>query len=433
MQVKAKVVNPFLLLLTSVLFLGIGIFILIDDALASRVLMLGIAVTIVIAGITHAVGIIMNKKILQGVLIGLAYCGVAASIFVLSWFYIISVTWIFALWFLFTGVLRGVICIQAFMQKSQGRLLGTMISLLSIGFAVILFINPFMHSATVLRVVGIYMILYGITVLFDFFSEVWKWDLNEENTQRRFRIPLPIFITAFIPSRLMTHFNKYFKEHKVKSNIIQEVNAPKGKEHVDLEVFIHLCGEHLNEFGHTDFCYGDTVYSYGAYDVTAHRFFGMFSQGTIVKVPRKPYIGHCLEYEKKILVGFGLCLSDTQKAKVEKRISDILEKTVPWRTNYEEMQLQSLQSDQTCSDAASELVKATGAQIFKIKSGEFKTYFSINTNCVKLADYITGSAGIDVLDVSGIVTPGSYYALLEDLFERKNTIVVAKTIYRNEE
>ena len=36
---------------------------------------------------------------IQGVLIGLAYVVVAASLFVLSWFYIVSVTWIFALWF----------------------------------------------------------------------------------------------------------------------------------------------------------------------------------------------------------------------------------------------------------------------------------------------------------------------------------------------
>ena len=54
--------------------------------------------------------------------------------------------------------------------------------------------------------------------------------------------------------------------------MIQEINAPEGKERVDLEVFIHLCGENLNEFGHSDFCYGDTVYSYGAYDETEHKF-----------------------------------------------------------------------------------------------------------------------------------------------------------------
>ena len=90
MNIKAKVVNPLLLLVTSVLFLGIGIFILIDHDLASRVLMIGIAIAIIVAGITHAVGIILNKHMIQGVLIGLAYVVVAASLFVLSWFYIKS-------------------------------------------------------------------------------------------------------------------------------------------------------------------------------------------------------------------------------------------------------------------------------------------------------------------------------------------------------
>ena len=431
MNIKAKVVNPLLLLVTSVLFLGIGIFILIDHDLASRVLMIGIAIAIIVAGITHAVGIILNKHMIQGVLIGLAYVVVAASLFVLSWFYIVSVTWIFALWFLCTGIIRGAICIQTIKKQSQGLLIGALVSILSIAFAIILFMNPFMRSTTVLRIVGIYMILYGLTVLFDFFSEIFKWNLNDDNTSRRVRIPLPLFITAFIPSRLMSNFNKYFREHNVKANMIQEINAPEGKERVDLEVFIHLCGENLNEFGHSDFCYGDTVYSYGAYDETEHKFFGMFSQGTIVKAPRELYIRHCLSFEKKILVGFGLCLSDAQKKKVEEKIDEIMQVAMPWQTRYERIQNGTLSQEEPCNDAASELVKATGAKIYKIKSGEFKTYFAINTNCVKLADYITGSAGLDVLDVSGIVTPGSYYALLDDMFERRNTIVVSKTIYRN--
>ena len=95
MNIKAKVVNPLLLLVTSVLFLGIGIFILIDHDLASRVLMIGIAIAIIVAGITHAVGIILNKHMIQGVLIGLAYVVVAASLFVLSWFYMDFCTLVF--------------------------------------------------------------------------------------------------------------------------------------------------------------------------------------------------------------------------------------------------------------------------------------------------------------------------------------------------
>ena len=68
MNIKAKVVNPLLLLVTSVLFLGIGIFILIDHDLASRVLMIGIAIAIIVAGITHAVGIILNKHMMLDII-----------------------------------------------------------------------------------------------------------------------------------------------------------------------------------------------------------------------------------------------------------------------------------------------------------------------------------------------------------------------------
>ena len=87
--------------------------ILIDHDLASVCWMIGIAILqIVVAGITHAVGVILNKHIMQGVLIDW-HVVVAASLFVLSWFYIVSVTWIFALLVLCTGIIRGAICIQA--------------------------------------------------------------------------------------------------------------------------------------------------------------------------------------------------------------------------------------------------------------------------------------------------------------------------------
>ncbi len=80
-----------------------------------------------------------------------------------------------------------------------------------------------------------------------------------------------------------------------------------------------------------------------------------------------------------------------------RKIDEIMQVAIPWQTRYERIQDGTLSQDEPCNDAASELVKATGAKIYKIKLGEFKTYFAINTNCVKLADYITGSAGLDVL------------------------------------
>lgn len=81
-----------------------------------------------------------------------------------------------------------------------------------------------------------------------------------------------------------------------------------------------------------------------------------------VKAPRELYIRHCLSFEKKILVGFGLCLSDAQKKKVEEKIDEIMQVAMPWQTRYERIQNGTLSQEEPCNDAASELVKATGAK-----------------------------------------------------------------------
>ena len=57
------------------------------------------------------------------------------------------------------------------------------------------------------------------------------------------------------------------------------------------------------------------------------------------------YIRHCLSFEKKILVGFGLCLSDAQKKKVEEKIDEIMQVAMPWQTRYERIQNGTLSQD----------------------------------------------------------------------------------------
>ena len=66
-----------------------------------------------------------------------------------------------------------------------------------------------------------------------------------------------------------------------------------------------------------------------------------------------------------------------------------------------------------------------------LKAGKFKTYFVLNTNCVLLADTILGTSGIDILKVSGLIAPGTYYEYFEREFKRKRSKVVSKRIYLN--
>ena len=82
-------------------------------------------------------------------------------------------------------------------------------------------------------------------------------------------------------------------------------------------------------------------------------------------------------------------------------------------------------------DPASVLQRNTGAVFYKFRSGPFKTYFALGSNCVLLAHRIIGAAGAGILRVGGLVTPGTYFAYLDRRYKLKNNFVVSKTIYKS--
>lgn len=68
--------------------------------------------------------------------------------------------------------------------------------------------------------------------------------------------------------------------------------------------------------------------------------------------------------------------------------------------------------------------------MYKFKSGPFKTYFVLSTNCVAMADTIVGKTGIDIIGINGVITPGTYYEYFNQEFLKSNSKVVTRTIYR---
>ena len=80
-------------------------------------------------------------------------------------------------------------------------------------------------------------------------------------------------------------------------------------------------------------------------------------------------------------------------------------------------------------DYASTLYKMTGATFYKFKTGKFKTFFILSTNCVALADQILGAAGTDIIKLSGFIAPGSYYDYLYREYCKKNSMVVSYKVY----
>lgn len=420
-------------LVQAVLFLAFGIFTLADGDLAFRFLQFAAAGGLVIAGVSRFLQMAAEKKVLWAVLWGLGFVMLAVLVGVYPVLFAVPIGLAFGLWFLVSGLARGTIAIQCWAENLEGKFRNSFAALLSLAFGISLMCNPALRLHTVFTVAGIYLILYSAVLLLDFISGLLLSDQVGDTIKRRVRISLPMFITAFIPSRLIDDFNRYFATHQEEGGIIRERGGvvekmPPREEKAPLEVCIHLSDEGFGRMGHVDIRLDDTVYSYGCYDHHAHRFFGMVSDGTVAIAPAAPYLQHCLTFEKKVLVGFGLQITSKEREVVEKQLQSLKRVLVPWKSDLEKKwEGQLIKGD--CTDPASELVRATGASIYKVASGPFRKYFAINTNCVKLADSVIGPAGLDIMRVNAIATPGSYFSMLNEMFERGNTIVTERIIY----
>jgi hypothetical protein len=96
------------------------------------------------------------------------------------------------------------------------------------------------------------------------------------------------------------------------------------------------------------------------------------------------------------------------------------------------LQLKVISSPDSSKTAnySSKLKSQAKAKFFKFKKGKFKNYFVLGTNCVLLADQLIGVAGLDIVKINGIITPGSYYDCLNQEFYSRNNLVVSRKIYR---
>ena len=121
-------------------------------------------------------------------------------------------------------------------------------------------------------------------------------------------------------------------------------------------------------------------------------------------------------------------MTEEQKQSVRKQIGLLTPLLIRW---YPDGQLAAMGKPNrgAVDDYASRLYEATGARFYKFRSGRFKTYFVLGTNCVLLADRLIGASGSDIIHVSGIITPGTYYDYLNRQYLLQNSNVISRHAY----
>lgn len=408
----------------SIILFGIGIAVLIGEVPLFKSVVNIVLLIMILISIKECIQALLQRKKKNKL-----YESIVDFFFllILFWYQDLSLAIVpmgFGLYLIINGLVKLVSYLLMRKDHVKNRISTLLLSVLFLTIGILLLFAPLIHLRATLIILGIYCLLLGSAYFTDFLDQVKpdrpKW------FSRRIRVTLPAFVDAFIPYTVMNRLNHLFNQ----SDEIVVLEEKKSERNPDLEIFIHVSAEGNGKFGHADLYFEGELISYGGYDKNNRIFHDGIGSGVLFITSKEKYIPFCIQHSKKTLFGFGFKLTERQKVGVRKKIKQIKDNLVSWDP--------SLLADQKAgkeiyleeyNDYVSLLYLATHASFYKFKTGRYRSYFVLGTNCVSLMDSIIGPTGIDLLKLNGIITPGTYYEYLNNEFLKKGSSVICKTIY----
>ena len=419
---KPKTASPFAFLLSSLIFFTVGLLCVFwPDTVAAapirlvRILLLGTGGLAIFAYLANR-----RPHLATTAALGVLYIILAGAIHLFPQFFSPSFLGL-------TGFLAYINAMQRFVYAKQlhdagerGTVHSSLDGALSLFFAVLSVRLGVLPPYSQQDAAGAYLLFYGVNLLGDFTRELLRWDEDGLRVKRYIRLPMPVFLATLVPLQTLHRFNRNMRPVP---EVLEIKNAKRMDSEPCLEIFIHLAADCARGLGHVDLSLDGTVYSYGCYDLSVFHFYELLSDGVMAVAPRDTYLKHCCKTERKAIVGFGVVLDEEQKQAVYRRIGQLMKKTVDWQCPQEHY------PDYRLTDPTSLLYNHTGARFYKFRSGKYKYYFALATNCVQLADALIGASGLNLHGNNGIITPGTYMDFLNRLFKQKNSCVVTRTVY----
>ena len=262
---------------------------------------------------------------------------------------------------------------------------------------------------------GLFFIIYGLKALYSHIRYTHPNSFIAKHTNKS--LSLPLLLSAFYPLRAC------ISVRSLKESI--KVDARKNTDIPDLWVYFYLKDTGFEIFGHMDIAYKDTIYSYGCHDPHHRGLLGTLGDGVLIKSDRDSFLKTNAEIDHKTIIGYGIKLTGEQQDKLEKKIADMMSRTVPWQCDAQKDPTHCEQ----INDYASRMWKGSGCEFYKFKEGKFRTYFVASTNCVLLADELIRNKDLSLVTLNGIVAPGNYLTFLNEEYILRHPSVTARTIY----
>ena len=368
-----------------------------------------LVIFLAIMTIANIISVIIKKRAFkEGIIYALAHFVILALVLLYPSLYVGFVGLTTGLYALLNSVVYFVDYHLARKDHIKGIFSKFVTSVLYFLAALVLFIVPNKSSAIIFIVSGIYLIIAAIIHLLESILDI---------VDRRFNVSLslPIIFGALLPPRV------YLKQIKTIDQDERVIRDVKDNPQAPLEIFIYLRDGLFESLGHVDIAYDGVVYSYGLHDPKARKIFGSAGDGVLIRVDRDPFMENCLKSGKTIVLDFKLEPDEKEMAIIKGRIDELMKDTIPFACDAKIEE--ELGEPMDAQDYISDVYRDTHCELYKFKKGRFKTYFVFTTNCVLLADHLVRNKEIDLLNMSGIITPGNYLNFLYSLYLKEDSIV----------
>ncbi|AFA49383.1 HdeD family acid-resistance protein [Acetobacterium woodii] len=419
---------------------GIGIYMISHPRTSVEDLVVLLIIALVIFTFVNTIAVILkfqgeNKKMkLIGALMNL---GFSAVLFYFRFALAELIPYVFASYVLINSIVKFISAVTYWRDGVPNYGISFVNGFLSFGFGIYLFFNSYFKTVSFAMVAGIYLIWYGVTLIFDAFNEAEtqaKMSQSVKKMQRRMRIALPSLLGAFVPMTLLKKYDDKIASEDANAYILsQEMIIPEkaGINPMNVEILVHLSKKLMEAFGHVDLIFGDEVISYGNFDKHSYRLGGIMSDGVLFICNKDRYLRESILNDKKVLISFKVAFSDEELEIIKKNYERFQENMEEWFCDTQ-LAERGLLEPGNYTGVEDTIYKGTGARFYKFLKGPLKTYFALDTNCVKVADSLFEKTGFEKPATGNIVTPGAYYQFLMGALERPGTKIYEKKIYSRE-
>lgn len=270
---------------------------------------------------------------------------------------------------------------------------------------------------------GIYLILFSFSYLFENFRSFTK-NVHLKN----FIISLPSIILFFLPIALFKDLNSMIREDPEEILKLQEKDS---NEDPDLVIYIQARPGIIPGLGHVDMYFNGNVYSFGDYNHKSTYFGGLISDGIAAILAPVIHITYELKDNNKMVLGYGLKLTEEEKEKVQNKLDEVFKDSVKWDP---QIKLKdgtfAVLDPSSYVDDGSRIFLSNIAYFYKFKKGSpYYMYCGVVENCAKFINDIVGVTGVKLKTLSNIISPGSYLAYLNRLYKSKDSRVYERRLF----